>query len=163
MCMTEQKIGRYMIGVGCIIEHEATGKILCLRRERANYLKGEWELMYGRIDQHEELFEALRREVWEEVGITEFEIKRLLRLWHFYRGEKSVDTEIHGYTFHCVVKNQEITLSTEHSAYKWVTPQEALELITVAGVREDVRFFIENRNNSKIALSGVSNKIDTEL
>lgn len=66
---TEQKIGHFMIGVGCIIEHKPTGKILCLLRDRANYLKGEWELMYGRIDQHEELFEALRREVHEETGI----------------------------------------------------------------------------------------------
>lgn len=161
--MLEQKIGKFMIGIGCVMEHAATGKILCLHRDRASYQKGEWELMYGRIDQHEELFEALRREVMEETGIERFQIKRLLRIWHFYRGEKKAETEIHGFTFHCIVQSQEVVLSSEHSEYRWVTPEEALELVTVAGIREDVKFFIENKNNRKVALSGVSDKIEQVL
>ncbi len=137
---SEQKIGTYMIGVGCIMEHGPTGKILCLLRDRANYQKGEWELMYGRIDQHEELFEALRREVKEETGLEGFTIERLLRVWHFYRGEKKPETEIHGFTFYCVSETQNVTLSTEHSEYRWVSPQEALNLITIDGVKEDIKF-----------------------
>lgn len=158
--MLEQKIGKFMIGIGCVMEHAATGKILCLHRDRASYQKGDWELMYGRIDQHEELLEALRREVMEETGIEGFQIKRLLRIWHFYRGEKKAETEIHGFTFHCTTETQNIVLSSEHSEYRWVSPEEALDLVTVAGIREDVRFFIENQTNRKVALSGVSDKIE---
>lgn len=119
--------------------------------------------MYGRIDQYEELFDALRREVKEETGIEEIEIKRLLRIWHFYRGEKSAETEIHGFTFHCQVQSQGVTLSDEHSEYKWADPAEALELIQVDGVKEDIKFFIANKENHKVALSGVSNKIEHVL
>lgn len=163
MPTTELKIGQFMIGVGCVMEHRSTGKILCLLRDRANFQKGEWELMYGRIDQHEELFEALRREVKEETGLVGFSIERLLRVWHFYRGEKKPETEIHGFTFHCLIDTQEVTLSSEHAEYRWLKPSEALELIKVPGIREDVRFFIEHHNDQHIALSGVSNLIEHVL
>lgn len=155
-----QKIGHYMIGVGCIMQHEPTGKVLCLLRDGADYQKGEWELMYGRIDQHEELFEALQRELMEETGIAEFRVERLLRVWHFYRGEKSPETEIHGFTFHCVTQSQHVVLSPEHSEYRWVDPAEALELIQIHGIREDLRFFLEHATDRKVAMSGVTNVIE---
>jgi 8-oxo-dGTP diphosphatase len=163
MTTPDPKVGKCMIGVGCIMEHIPSGKILCLLRDRASFNKQKWELMYGRIDQHEELFEAVQREVKEEIGLEVFTIERLLRVWHFYRGEKQAETEIHGFTFHCTTTTQEITLSDEHSEYRWADPSEALELITVEGVREDIRFFMENRNNRQVAFSGVNNKIERVL
>lgn len=163
MTPTEQKIGKYMIGVGCVMEHVPTGKILCLLRDGTDFQKGAWELMYGRIDQHEELFEALHREVKEETGIDGFKIERLLRIWHIYRGEKSPETEIHGFTFHCTTHSQDVTLSAEHDQYKWVSPEEAIDLISVDGIREDAKLFLANKNNHKLAFSGVTNKIEHEL
>ena len=163
MSFTESKIGRFMIGVGCIMEHQPTGKILCMLRDRANFHKGEWELMYGRIDQHEDIFEALQREVKEETGKEDFEVKRLLRIWHFYRGEKKPETEIHGFTFHCVTQTQTVNLSTEHSEYAWLDPADALQKIEVPGIQEDVRFFMEHRDTQQIAFSGISNTIQLVL
>lgn len=161
MDIQEAKIGKFMIGVGCVMEHTPSGEILCLLRDRANFQKGEWELMYGRIDQHEELFEALRREVFEETGIKDFEIKKLQRIWHFYRGDKRADKEIHGFTFHCTTDSKEVALSTEHAEFRWVKPEEALKLIKVEGIREDVRFFLQQQTakSPKIAFSGIDNKI----
>lgn len=152
-----------MIGVGCVMEHTPTGKILCLLRSGANFQKGEWELLYGRLDQHEDLFEALRREVKEEVDLEEFEISRLLRVWHFYRGEETAEKEIHGFTFHCKTKDQNIKISTEHSEFRWVEPKEALKLLKIDGIREDVRFFLEQKESRKVAFSGTSNKIGAVL
>ncbi len=163
MNIAEPHIGHFMIGVGCVLEHQPTGKILCLLRDRANFQKGEWELMYGRIDQHEDLFTALRREVKEETGLEGFAIERLLRVWHFYRGEQKAETEIHGLTFHCLIQTQDVKLSTEHAEYRWVNPEEALSLIKVPGIREDVRFFLENKANHQVAFSGLSNLIDQVL
>jgi len=157
--MTEVKIGRFMVGVGALIEHEATGLILVAKRDRANYNKGTWEITYGRIDQFEELEDGLRREVQEEVGITQLEVKRILRVWHFYRGQKSAETEIFGLTYHCVVPTQTVTLSDEHSEYRWVTPAEALQMIEVAGIKQDLEFFIKNKQNTLTAISNVHNEI----
>lgn len=161
--MHENKIGRFMIGVGCVMEHQPSGDILCLLRDRANFHKGEWELMYGRIDQHEELFDALRREVQEETGLEGFDITRLLRVWHFYRGKKAAETEIHGFTFHCTTQTKKVELSTEHSEYQWMQPAEALKQVKVEGIKEDIRFFMRAQQHRKVAFSGISNLIENEL
>lgn len=151
----ESKIGRFMIGVGCVMEHEPSGKILCLRRDRANFQNGEWEIPYGRIDQHEELFDALRREIFEETGIQGFEIKKLLRIWHFYRGERLAEKEIHGFTFHCVTQSMDLNLSDEHSEHAWLEPTETVQKISVPGIKMDVQLFIENKESKLVAFSGV--------
>lgn len=156
----EQKIGRFMVAVGCIMQHEPTGKILCLKREGSDFQKGEWELMYGRIDQHEELLDGLRREVFEETGIQDFSIIRLLRLWHFYRGEKIAEKELHGFTFHCTTTSQEVTLSPEHSEFAWLDPAEALEKIAVPGIKMDVQVFMDQSRAGQIAISGVNQTMD---
>jgi len=157
--MTEIKIGHFMIGAGCVMEDANTGKILCLQRDRASFQKGEWELMYGRIDQHEDIITGLRREVLEETGLKDFQIKKLLRVWHFYRGEKTPETEIHGFTFYCQVKSPVVKLSSEHSGYQWLDPQEALDLIKIPGVKEDIKLFIKNKNTPAVVFSGVDNLI----
>ncbi len=153
--MTGNKIGTFMIGVGCLLEHTPSGKILCVRRDGSDFQKGEWEIPYGRIDQHEELFDALHREMFEETGIREFEIKRLLRVWHFYRGTKSAETEIHGFTFHCTTESIDLQLSAEHSAFEWLDPVEAVKKISVPGIKMDVQLFIDHKADQKIAFSTV--------
>lgn len=151
MSSTTNNIGRFMIAVGCVMEHRSSGRILCLKRDRSDWLKAEWELLYGRVDQHEELVEALRREVAEETGITDFEVKRLLRVWHLYRGEQRAENELYGLTFHCVVESDCVKISSEHSEYRWLDPAEALELIRVEGVREDIRQFMTGAQLPKVS------------
>lgn len=155
---SKSDIGHFMLGVGAIIEHEPTGTILITKRDKADFQVGVWELVYGRLDHHEELLTGLRREINEELGITQIDIKRMLRVWHFYRGKKSEATEIYGMTFHCTVTSQDVTLNPEHSEYVWVTPKEALERIEVEGIKQDIENFIEykNEDKNKIAIGSVS-------
>lgn len=150
MRVSDQKIGTFMVAVGSIIEHAQTGEILVLRRTDAFHF-GEWEVPYGRIDQGEELLDALSREVFEETGLTEFTVEKVLRLWHIYRGEKNADNEVYGTTFHLKVTNPEIKLSNEHSEYRWVKPIEAVELIKVPGIKADVEHFLQEKNQIIIA------------
>ncbi len=150
--LSDTHIGHFMVAVGAIIEHQASGNILVVKRD-ADFQNGMWEIVYGRIDQFEELDEALRREVQEEVGITELEIKRLSRVWHIHRGEKSADNEVYGFTFHCVTTDLKVRISDEHSAYEWVSPAHALEMITSPSIKADVQFFVDNMTDPKIAVS----------
>lgn len=145
-------IGRFMVAIGAIIESAKTGNILLIKREDV-FQKGNWEIVYGRIDQFEDLDEGLAREVQEEVGLKNLTIKRLTRVWHIYRGEKNADKEIYGFTFHCISDTEEVTLSDEHSAYQWIDATAALELIKVPGIKKDLEFFINERNGTKLAIS----------
>lgn len=131
-----------MVAVGSIIQLKGTNRILINKRSaRSGINEDRWELVYGRIDQFEELEEALKREVREETGLSELKITKLLRVWHIFRGERSEENEIYGFTFICETDQEEVILSDEHSEYKWATVDEALQLIKVTGIKQDLELF----------------------
>ena len=140
-------VGRFMVAGGAIIELRDTGKILINQRNsNLDWQPNEWEIVYGRIDQFEGLEKGLRREVKEETGIGDLEILSILTTWHIFRGtEKSAENEVIGITFYCRTQTEVVRLSKEHSSYRWVEPQDALNLISIDGVRRDVEKFIEVR------------------
>lgn len=133
-----------MVAVGGVIEHAQTGKILLVRRaDSQDWHPGEWEISYGRIDQHEDPTDGLKREIGEETGIKDLQIGNVISVWHMYRGEKNAHNDLIDITFHCQTETAEITLSDEHSEYKWVEPKEALELVKIEGIRRDVLHHLE--------------------
>jgi len=134
--------GKFMVAVGAMIEHAFSKKILLLRRaETADYLPGIWEDLMGRMKQFEEPEEALRREVREETGL-EIEILKPLTVYHDFRGARAAENEWVGITYWCKARSERVVISEEHTAYRWVSPREALELADYTGVRRDIQAFI---------------------
>jgi len=152
------KIGTFMIAIGAIIEHVPSGKILIQQRADA-WQKNEWEVPYGRIDQFEELTQAIKREVFEETGLSDLSVHELIRIWHIFRGERSAENEVYGFTFHCKTHTQEIQLSTEHFQAQWLLPTEAIKLITIPGIKYDLECFIAAQKKPlprKLILGGIN-------
>ena len=141
----ENPVGRFMVASGAVIEQANTGKILLIQRSASlDWHPNQWEVVYGRIDQFEDTEIGLQREVREEAGITDLQIISLLRVWHIFRGtEKLAENEVIGITYHCRTEQPEPTLSSEHQAYAWVHPEEALEMVQEDGIRRDIEKFIE--------------------
>ena len=147
---SKNPVGRFMVAVGGIIELGNTGKILVTQRaSKLDWHAGEWELIYGRIDQFEDAISGLRREVYEESGITDLEVGEVLRVWHIFRGSERVKNELIGITFHCKTQQEAVFISEEHEQFKWMTPEEALTVIEVEGIREDLHLFIKRRQSVK--------------
>jgi 8-oxo-dGTP pyrophosphatase MutT (NUDIX family) len=92
---------------------------------------------------------GLHREVYEESGITDLEVGEVLRVWHIFRGSEKAENELIGITFHCKTQQETVSISEEHAQYKWVTPEEALNLIEVEGIREDIQLFIKKCQSLK--------------
>ncbi len=135
-----------MVATGSIIVHSQTGKILISQRAKTlDWMPNEWEIPYGRMDQHEDPEQGLRREIAEELGITDLKIRQVLRVWHIYRGPKAAENDLIGITFLSTTTTDEAKISNEHQAYKWVTPEEALTLISIEGIRKDVEAYIKLR------------------
>ena len=123
----------FHLGVKALIINKA-GKILVLRsnpKKLTNNEPDHWDLPGGRLQKGDQnLEETLRREVKEEIGITQLKIIEFfdcsiakLRIHHK-----------HGlvlYTFICSVNNVNIKLTDdEHSEFGWFSPKEAAKLLS---------------------------------
>ncbi len=149
-----QEDARCMVVAGALIIHEATGKILLLRRA-SDFNGGQWEIVYGRKKPLENFTDGLKREVFEETGIDDLEIGSPLRLWQLFRGEANAENEMIGTTFYCTTGQDEIRLAKEHSEYRWATLEEAMELVKVDGIREDIASFmrLQARNPARMTVT----------
>jgi 8-oxo-dGTP diphosphatase len=143
---TKNPVGRFMVAVGAIIENDS-GQIAILRRSKnLDWNPNEWEIPYGRLAQFEDPMAGLMREVKEEIGL-DLVVEKPIRVWHLYRGEEeTAHNELVGITFACHAKTTNISISDEHEEFRWVTPQEAIDLMKVDGIAEDVRAFIQSKN-----------------
>ncbi|MEO8581028.1 MAG: NUDIX hydrolase [Patescibacteria group bacterium] len=155
-----RKIGSFMIGVGAIIELKGTNKILLGKRDTREIKHGTWEMIYGRINHHEELITGLKREVMEETGIQDLIIKKLNRIWHIYRGNKHEDTELYGFTFVCETSEKKPRVSEEHSEFMWVEPEAAIDMMTVPGIKKDLELYIKNKKTeTNVSISDLNDQI----
>lgn len=130
-------VGRFMVAAGAIIELEGTDQILVMKRHDG-FHNGEWEVCYGRIDQGEDIETGLRREVREETGIADLQIIDYLSHWHMYRETSSPENEVIGVTFVCRTSQAEVQLSSEHTEYRWMSLEEALDLVKVEGIKRNL-------------------------
>jgi 8-oxo-dGTP pyrophosphatase MutT (NUDIX family) len=137
--------GRFLVSMGAMIEHPTESKILLLKRTpKADYSPGIWEEITGRLDQFEEPFEGLQREIKEEAGL-EVDIYTPLNIFHIFRGEKTAENELIGIIYHCKAKSANVVISGEHTEYGWFTPEEALELTDHPGVKEDIQAYMQEK------------------
>jgi molecular chaperone GrpE len=135
----KNRFGRFQVAVGALIEDASTGKILILQRKKDDPFDPDgFELVYGRLLQSEEIEAGLLREIQEETGISNIEIVRQLSFWHIFRGEELPENEVVGLTFWCQTNISQVNISEEHQGYEWVSPENILAKIKLAGVKADV-------------------------
>lgn len=114
----------------------ASGEVLILQAHTKKYQTnpGEhWDLPGGRIQKNESFEEGLKREVWEELGLKDFEIGKMLDVsiskHRVNKDDKSFGLLLVVYL--CTLPlNTKIELTDdEHLSFKWVTPQKAAVLL----------------------------------
>ncbi|MFX1284128.1 MAG: NUDIX domain-containing protein [Promethearchaeota archaeon] len=140
--------GKFIIGIGAIIEHFKSGKILLLHRAPSiDFASNQWDDVGGRMRQFETPEETLKREVKEETGITHLVVVKPIDVSHYFRGNKLADNEMIVITYWCKTPSDEITLSKEHDDYRWVFPEEALSLIDDPPLKNNILRYIEERKS----------------
>jgi 8-oxo-dGTP pyrophosphatase MutT (NUDIX family) len=71
----------------------------------------------------------VRREAFEELSL-EVHIEFILGTTHFYRGDALPENEMVGVHYGCSIQDAtSLRLSDEHSAYQWVTAEQAKSLL----------------------------------
>jgi 8-oxo-dGTP diphosphatase len=99
------------------------GKVL-LVREAGTYKegtnKGRWQIPGGRIEPGEHWMDALKREVREETGITEFTWVKPIYVAEWFPTIKGIPTHIVAMFHFCTTDTEVVSLSDEHDAFEWV-------------------------------------------
>ena len=124
-------IGRFFAGIAAVIWSPTSAQYLLLRRSPdKDFGRGVWECVTGRVDQGEGFEEALHREVEEELGV-DVEVEYILGTTHFYRGNPTPDHELVGVVYMCLLPDPaSIRISAEHSEFRWLTAQQAFEILS---------------------------------
>ena len=109
---SKSKIQR--ITVKAIIENN--GRVLVVRDQ-----KGIWELPGGRVEFGEHPIDALERELIEELGAKQINVKRLFDVWDFIVELPSEHYQFIVLVFMCDVNIPSIKISDEHNLFRWMT------------------------------------------
>lgn len=89
-----------------------------------------WEFPKGKVEEGESDEETMMREVQEEAGIQEFALLPGMDEEIHYEFETPEGTVDKTVRFFAVRTSQEPRISSEHLDYRWVTIQEAQQLLT---------------------------------
>lgn len=105
------------VAVKAVIRNQ-DGKFLIMR-------EGErWQAVGGRLEKGEKLEDGLRRETEEETGITDLEVGKAIHVDEWFSKPEGELKHIVAIFFLCETRGNEVTLSSEHQEFAWVTPDE---------------------------------------
>lgn len=115
-------------------------QVLLLRR--AQTLVGAWCQVAGKIEADETAWQAALRELREETGLEPDQLYSADFLEQFY--EQNSDAITVAPVFVALIdRNAEVTLNDEHSEYRWMPLEEAINLVSFGGQRKMLRWIEE--------------------
>lgn len=128
--------GIFRVAVGAVIINEKNQVLLTQRSFDRDHHAGEWEILTGRLNQHESFEAALSREAEEELGIK-IEIICPLQTFHFYRGDSKIEHVGITYLTRCL--NQTIKIDgVEEIAYEWLDFKSAINRVKDPSIKENL-------------------------
>jgi len=111
--------------------------LLIKRADNDSLFPGIWQMVTGSINENEKAFETAWREIQEETGLIPIKFWVAPNVNSFYNQLKDNINLIPVFAAQ-VEPNSKVTLSSEHSDYKWVTKDEAKQLLIWKGQRNSV-------------------------
>lgn len=104
------------------------------------YGSGHWDFPRGNIELGEKEIEAAKREIFEETGLKDLEFvfgfKEKVKFFYRKKG-KNIRKEV--IYFLAKASTKQVKLSFEHKDYKWLSFEDALEVLTFETSREVLR------------------------
>lgn len=130
--MTENVSPRHTVVAGCLVRNEGGDALLICHRKRG------WEIPQGRVEEGEDLVQAVQREVAEEAGVL-IEVGPLAAVWSMVSPPSAL---IFGFIGRYV--SGELASSDDSIDVKWFTQQDALEAVTSPVMRERLAVLLQH-------------------
>lgn len=111
----------------CMKTDEGDKFLLLKRSENTKIYPGIWQMITGTIESHEHTKDTLNRELEEETGLKPSRIFSIPKINTFYLAIS--DKICMSPVFLTIVENEDVTISDEHTEYKWASYELARELI----------------------------------
>jgi len=128
----------------CFIEKDS--KILLFHRTKErNYNPNKWELPGGKVEVGQDLANATEREILEETGL----LVKVISPRTFTEGKIVGYGKYKGMLYLELVNEAKlisgnIRLSSDHTEYKWIEPNNALDLDLSIEARKAITFFLHS-------------------
>lgn len=128
--MSDDTNPRHTTVVGCLVRNEQN-QVLLIKHVRRG-----WEIPQGRVEEGENLLDALRREVREEAGV-EIEPGPLAAVWSMLTPPSAVI-----FTFLGRYAGGELSCSDDSVGASWFSEEEALEQVTGSVMKDRLRVLL---------------------
>ena len=122
--------------VGAIILNEKN-KVLIMSRKTDDFMSGIDELPSGNMEQGENIYDSLIREVKEETNLDVVNVKLYIGSFDYISGKGKKARQ---YNFVLDVKNTGNIILTEHDEYKWLTIEEIRKSNKIT---DEVKYILE--------------------
>lgn len=135
--MHEIPIRSFVSSVIVLRETEGGTQVLLLKRTQS--FAGEWFFNAGGIENGETAWEAALRELREEIGLTPVAFYSADYCEQFYEPHRDAITVVPVFVAFIDPADQ-VSLNFEHSAYAWLSFDEAVERVPFGGQRTALRW-----------------------
>jgi 8-oxo-dGTP pyrophosphatase MutT (NUDIX family) len=117
-------------------------QILVLKRNQQK--GGFWQTITGGVHIGENLYNAAKREVMEEIGLFDDVSLFPTRLSYSFMGDDGY--MLKEYVFGCEVSDpSKIQISEEHDSFEWMHPQKAVDRVAYENNKQAINSVIKNR------------------
>lgn len=126
----------FQAGVKALIQNQKGEVLLLLDSRQINKDWQAWDFPGGRMNHDEDFLQTLKRELYEETGITKFsnpEFVKVALSTHEITLENRIKVGLILLLYRVTIdENTQITLSDEHLEYRWVDRMELRKLLNNA-------------------------------
>ena len=129
---------------------------LLLKRSSEQMYPRIWQCVTGKIEAGEKPHETALRELKEETGLTPLSMWTVDQVNHFFEAEKNRMNLIP--IFGVEVESDMVTLSTEHTEYKWCKIDKGIDLLLWNQQKQGLKTFHKmiTEESKKMFLSKIS-------
>ena len=138
--MPDIPIRAFLVSLIALRETDAGHQVLLLKRTR--FLVGEWCQVSGSIEEGETAWQAALRELQEETGQRPRAFYSADICEQFYEPQRDAITMAPVFVAY-IDPAAQVMLNEEHSAHRWVSIDQAVDMVTFGGQRRVLRWVEE--------------------